>query len=216
MPSFFMSKKAPTFFHVVFLSFALFLYGVSVQAAEQLPNEIVQKATDEMLSKIDQAAKLSAAEKQPYFYRVVSDIVAPMVDFDLIAKRVMGKNYGMATESQRLKFSKVFRETLINTYAKGIAGYAHQKIILKPFAGVQTKNGQDKALIEMDVKATDGSLMPVSYALFKNPKGEWKLENMILNGVNLGLTFRNQFAEAVKTKGNLDQAINNWTVNPGT
>ena len=39
----------------------------------------------------------------------------------------------------------------------------------------------------------------------------WKLINVVLDGVNLGKTFRSQFAQAVKEhEGNLDAAIAGW------
>lgn len=187
----------------------------SPEAASQSPERMVKAASDEMIKKIEQARSISADKKQAFFYQMVSDVVGPMVDFDLIAKRVMGKSYASATAAERTQFVKVFRETLINTYAKGSSSYTDQKVTIKPFLGVKNTGTQAKAVVDTEIRGSDGTVLPVSYAFFKNDKGEWKLENVILNGVNLGLTFRNQFAEAIKAKGSIAKVIATWTVNPG-
>jgi len=187
----------------------------SPEAASQSPERMVKTASDEMIKKIEQARSMPADKRQAFLYQMVSDAVGPMVDFDLIAKRVMGKSYASATAAERTQFSKVFRETLINTYAKGSSSYTDQKVTIKPFLGVKNTGAQAKAMVDTEIRGSDGTVLPVSYAFFQNEKGEWKLENMILNGVNLGLTFRNQFAEALKTKGSIAKVIATWTVNPG-
>ena len=41
--------------------------------------------------------------------------------------------------------------------------------------------------------------------------GGWLIINIIVNGVNLGLTFRNQFrALATEYDNDIDEIINNW------
>ena len=44
-----------------------------------------------------------------------------------------------------------------------------------------------------------------------NKKAEWRVINVIINGINLGKTFRSQFVQAAqKNQGDLDQVIANW------
>ena len=46
--------------------------------------------------------------------------------------------------------------------------------------------------------------------MYLNDLGEWKLINIIINGVNLGLTFRNQFYSLMKKENDLDKVIDKW------
>jgi len=47
--------------------------------------------------------------------------------------------------------------------------------------------------------------------MYLNDQGEWKLINIVINGVNLGLTFRNQFYSLMKTEEeDLDTVIEKW------
>ena len=62
---------------------------------------------------------------------------------------------------------------------------------------------------------TGTSQYPVSYKLRKNKDG-WKIVNIIINGVNLGLTFRNQFqALAVLHDENIEITLRNWVSDAG-
>ena len=38
--------------------------------------------------------------------------------------------------------------------------------------------------------------------MYLNKQGQWKLINIVINGVNLGLTFRNQFYSLMEKEGN--------------
>ncbi|EGH48780.1 toluene tolerance, partial [Pseudomonas syringae pv. pisi str. 1704B] len=55
-----------------------------------------------------------------------------------------------------------------------------------------------------------GAVYPVSYTLVKL-NDEWKVRNVVINGINIGKLFRDQFADAMQRNGNnLDTTINNW------
>ena len=57
---------------------------------------------------------------------------------------------------------------------------------------------------------------PLIYKLRKSKDG-WKIVNIIINGVNLGLTFRNQFqALAVSHNENISDTLRNWVSDAGT
>ena len=59
---------------------------------------------------------------------------------------------------------------------------------------------------------TSSNVYPITYKVRKGKDGNWKIINIIVNGVNLGLTFRNQFrALAEEFDGDIDKVILNWT-----
>lgn len=62
----------------------------------------------------------------------------------------------------------------------------------------------------MSVKGNNGAVYPVSYTLVKI-NNEWKVRNVIINGINIGKLFRDQFADAMQRNGNnLDKTIDGW------
>jgi phospholipid transport system substrate-binding protein len=51
------------------------------------------------------------------------------------------------------------------------------------------------------------------YQMGLDRSGTWKLRNMIIESVNLGEIYRNQFESAARRyEGDLDQVIANWSV----
>ena len=52
----------------------------------------------------------------------------------------------------------------------------------------------------------------VLYQMGREDSGEWKLSNVIIESVNLGEVYRDQFlASAREQDGNLDTVIENWS-----
>lgn len=208
----------------VFLLFSLFgMTSLSSAAgqglAEDSPVTVVQNASDQLLAalKKEKAAGKNSPEN---VQKMVEDLVGPIVDFDLIARRVMSASYKVASEKQRDQFTAVFREGLLKTYAAGIASYDNQEIVLLPFQGVKRKerdgNVLERANVDMEIRTPEGDVYPLKYSMYRTNGSKWLLENLILNGVNLGLTFRNQFNESLKAnKGNLDKVIEGWDITLG-
>jgi phospholipid transport system substrate-binding protein len=52
----------------------------------------------------------------------------------------------------------------------------------------------------------------VFFSLYQGKEGNWLVENVIVNGLNLGSTFRTQFEQSAQQYGgDLDQVIANWS-----
>lgn len=177
-------------------------------AATESPQQVLQSATDALLSRITKDKETLKKDPQA-LYTLVEQNITPFMDIDGIARRVMGQYYRQATPAQQAEFARVFKQSLIRTYAKGLTNYEGQKIVFKPYkAGTDPK----KAQVEVDVHGSTGQVYPVTFQMQLDKAGAWKVQNLILNGINLGLTFRNQFGAAVESnRGSIDKAIAGWT-----
>ncbi len=173
------------------------------------PDIIISNATEGLLKSIKGAEQ---SEKTiQFYYDLVDEKVSPIVDFPLIARRVMGRYYRLASAEDRERFVVTFKESLLKTYAKGIAGYTNETLVFLPFKGVQSRKGKLKAKVEMEIRSPSEPPILVAYQMFQNKQKEWKLENIVLNGINLGLTFRNQFSESYKANaGDFSKVIGQW------
>jgi phospholipid transport system substrate-binding protein len=190
------------------LTAALLLSLPLVATAADNPQQVLQKATDSLLARI--VKDKDNLKKDPQaLYKLVEENITPFMDVDGIARRVMGQYYKQATPAQQAEFRRVFKQSLIRTYAKGLTNYEGQKIVFKPY-----KPGSDaaKAQVDVDVHGSTGTVYPVTFQMQLDKAGAWKVQNLILNGINLGLTFRNQFSSAVEAnRGSIDKAIAGWT-----
>ena len=177
-------------------------------AADSNPQAMVQDATNALLARIVKEKETLKKDPQA-LYRLVDENITPFMDIDGIARRVMGQYFRQATPAQQTEFARVFKQSLIRTYAKGLTAYENQKIVFKPY-----KPGADakKAQVDVDVYGNGGQIYPVNFQLQQDKAGVWKVQNLILNGINLGLTFRNQFSSAVESsRGSIDKAIASWS-----
>jgi len=176
------------------------------------PDILVSKASDALIEQINSASAEDKALGLAFYEHVVEQTVGPFVDFETIAYRVMGRDvYDKASDDQRSAFVETFKQSLIRTYAKGISTYNDQSVKVAPFDGAVTKNGTTRAKVEVIIQPKGGKPFPIVYSMFKNESKGWMLENMHLDGVNVGSTFRNQFTQSMKDhKNDLDQVIQSW------
>lgn len=189
------------------VSAALLLILPLATTAAENPQVLVKNATNVLLDRIVKERETLKKDPQA-LYRLVDENITPFMDTDGIARRVMGQFYRQATPAQRTEFARVFKTSLIRTYAKGLTAYENQKIEFRPW-----KPGPDpkKTQVDVNVYGNSGQVYPVSFQMQLGDDGAWKVQNLILNGINLGLTFRNQFAAAVESnRGSIDQAIAGW------
>ena len=134
--------------------------------------------------------------------------------FKRVAASVMGRKYYLlATKEQKYDFINIFRDSLLNTYSETLAQWGDSSIstiILDYDESQDIKNIEVKQILD-----TGSNKYPISYKLRKNDE-DWKIINIIINGVNLGLTFRNQFqALAISHNDNIELTLQNWVSDAG-
>ena len=186
------------------------VFSASTQAAAPTsddPQVVVESVTKELFSLV-KAKNLNKSSDEAYFGQVETTL-NDVVDFPFIAKHVMGERvFGRASKDQRAKFLEVFRDGLVKSYAKGIAGYADSNV--KVIGVVRDKRNPKRAAVHQEVSES-GTTHQLDYTMVQGASGQWKLINVTLNGVNLGVSFQGQFKAAMrKYKNNLDQVIANW------
>ena len=169
-------------------------------------HELVQDTTTRLLA--DLAANKEKYKQDPQdFYTALNTIVGPVVDAEGISKSIMTVKYSRkATPEQMQKFVENFKRGLFQFYGNALLEYDNESITVDP---AKDESG-DRTSVGMTVKSSSGAIYPVSYTLEKI-NGEWKLRNVIINGINIGKLFRDQFADAMQRNGNdLDKTINGW------
>ena len=177
-------------------------------AVSEGPHDVVKRVTTIIVDIIDDKAHLLETEPQD-FYDAVSEVLSPVVAFDYIAKGVMGRYAKEATPEQRARFAQVFQSNLITTYAKGMALYGSQEVVVVPPVG---EIGSRRRVGVIQKVTTDGAVHSVQYTMGKSKQtGDWMLLNVVINGVNLGETFRSQFAQAMKKSGDIEEVISSWS-----
>ena len=183
---------------------ALPLMGNAVAAPSA--HDIIQDTTTRLLA--DLAVNKEKYKQDPSaFYDALNGIVGPVVDADGISKSIMTVKYSRkATPAQMTRFQENFKRSLMQFYGNALLEYNNQGITVSP---AKDESGT-RTSVDMQVKGNNGAVYPVSYTLEKI-NGEWKVRNVIINGINIGKLFRDQFADAMQRNGNdLDKTIDGW------
>ncbi|GAA0689597.1 hypothetical protein GCM10009104_15130 [Marinobacterium maritimum] len=176
------------------------------EASWQEASEVVDAATRDMLALMERE-ELTREENTELLMQEIETIISPVVDFPYIAKSVMGKYYRRASDAERERFAEVFKTTLLRTYAKSIAGFE-----LKHYS-IQTPSGEspepEKQVVSVDVSSGNGEVYTLVYYMLKQEQ-RWALVNVMVDGINLRITFRNQFADLFQQNRTVAATIEAW------
>ena len=177
------------------------------------PYNFIDSNAQKMVFVLTKNSELFETDRETYEQKI-KDIFEPMIDFRRVAASVMGKKYYLlATKEQRAQFVEIFKDSLLDTYAETLAQWGDSTISTQfqdDFSYKELKTVEVKQTLD-----TGSSKYPISYKLRKDKEG-WKIINIIINGVNLGLTFRNQFqALAISNNEKIESTIDNWVSDAG-
>ena len=170
-------------------------------------HEVVQQTTDKLLADLD--ANREQYRKNPEaFYDALDDILGPVADVDGISRSVMTVRYSrQATPEQLTRFQENFKRGLMQFYGNALLEFNNQGIRVVPASG---KQDPARTSVNMEIKDGKGVVYPLSYTMVAMD-GTWKVRNVIVNGINVGKLFRDQFAQSMKDNRNdLDKVIDTW------
>lgn len=184
------------------------------------PYVVVQDTTQRVMAVVVAAAEYADQDPERY-YREIHDILDPVIDFRGFARSVMGpyassQRYRSLDEAGRAllrgqldRFTEVMRKGLVRTYGKGLLAFGGSRIeVVQPPA---SETGNSRVSVRQLIYSEEVEPYVVLYQMGRSKSGNWMLRNVIIESVNLGEIYRNQFqAAARKNGGDLDHVIDNW------
>jgi phospholipid transport system substrate-binding protein len=131
-----------------------------------------------------------------------------MVDVQLVSRLILNKAYKSASQEQIYRFQERTKKLLLDTYVSTLLEFKDYEI----FTNAKIKTNKNKTFeIEIKFDSSSSYSFITKFTVYRNKGGELKIINIIIDGINLGLTFRNQFQGVLKKEGNnLDKAIESW------
>ena len=193
------------FWFVVFLTF-LSSFHVLADSDTKAAVEPLKIARDTFYTDVSKYNEGQLSEEE--LVGRISEQFAPLINDRVIALRVMGRFARQATDTERDRFTERLEMSLVDAYARGLAAYGGEKLVL-PDEGVILKPG--RAMISARLEAPGREPLPIQFAMGFAETSGWMVENVVISGINLGLTLRNQFADLVKSSGSVSGAIDSWT-----
>ena len=171
------------------------------------PFELIDIKSQEMVVVLTTENELFNTNPE-LFKDKIKDIFEPLIDFNRVSASVMGKKYFLsATKEERVEFIEVFKFSLLDIYAETLSQWGDAEIITD-FSYDEKKN---KIVSVKQNLLTTNNIYPIIYKLREYKNGTYKIVNIIINGINLGQTFHNQFqALAIEKEENISLIISEW------
>ena len=157
--------------------------GSATEAVKSTIEELFAILSDENLKKPERAEERRA---------LVEEVIGKRFDYAEMGKRTLGRHWKKLTEKQQVEFVALFQRFLSNSYSGNVDGYSGEQVkYLKErrkgdFAEVQTKVISNKLQI------------PLDYRLLKK-SNEWRVYDVVIDGVSLVKNFRGQFSRIIKS-----------------
>lgn len=169
----------------------------------------VEQSNQRLVEQLNQEKSLYDTDPDA-FYRKMDEAMTGFVDFRRIAARVMGRYARQTTPEQRDDFVERFKRSLFESYAQALVGNASD-FQINVRSATLNPNSDDRGSVALEIISDGGNRYQASYSMYRNNEGVWMMENVIVEGVNIGLAFRDRFAQEMESRrGNIDEVIANW------
>lgn len=159
--------------------------------ADDAPVAVVERTTSGVIAILTDQ-KLSTEEKR----KRVEDVVLRSVDFETLSKLVIARNWSRFSAPQQTEFMTLFKNHLSMTYGRNVESYKNEKVTI---TGSRAETGGDATVKTKILRGGPGDIL-VDYRL-RQRDGEWKIIDVIIEGVSLVSNFRSQFQDVVSSGG---------------
>jgi phospholipid transport system substrate-binding protein len=190
-------------------------------SGEMTAHDVVRQATGQVMAVVEEAQDYADEDPKRY-YQEMQDILDTVIDFRGFARSVMGpyassERYRSLDEEGRAqlrgqldRFTEVMRVGLVRTYSKGLLAFGGSRIEVSKPAPDEAE--QARVSVQQLIYSDEAQPYVVMYQMGRSKSGIWKLRNVIIESINLGEIYRNQFeAAARKNDGDLNSVIDNWS-----
>lgn len=181
----------------------------NVQASQDKPEQVVNGSYQSIQRLISDRILVAGMPEQTLLELMETEL-GPVIDFERISRKVMGKYARQANAAELLRFNQAFKTTLVKTYSKGLDRLDELDTFEVSSADYDPKG--ERASVASVIVLKGGERYQVQYSLFLNKQEQWKVENLIVEGINIGLVFRNQFAHYMEQYNDISKVIDNWGV----
>ena len=170
------------------LFWSAFLMAMPAAVAANSPLELIQSGTDRALQ-IIRSAHSPTAQSLPERRAEILQIVDQYFDFGEMAKRALGRQWKEQSPQKQQEFVDLFKQLLFNNYAGKVETYTgtNEQIV---YEGQQIEG--EYALVKTRVLNYRNTNVQLDYRL-KLIDGQWKVYDIVAEGVSLVDNYRGQF-----------------------
>jgi len=173
---------------------ALFFAGFPVETAYAGPATDAMKGTIDEVLRILRDKELKQPAKADERRQMLEKVVGDRFDYQEMSRRALGAPWNTLADKDKQEFVGLFKSLLVSSYADKIETYSGE--------GVQYINERtEKDYAEVRTKVQTGkSDIPLDYRLL-NKSGDWRVYDVVVDGVSLVNNYRGQFTKILRSSG---------------
>ena len=173
-----------------------FLLTANIAFSSNTPDGFLKDSVEE-ISLLVSKYKDRFETDEEFLRDKMNSSVMPKLDIKLMSKIILGKKiWTEMSESQKDNFVEAFQYRMTSTYMKSITAFDGEKVVFLPYEPGERDNiayVKSKYLIP-------GGDIAVDYRLIKKSE-EWKVYDIIFDGISLMKNYRADFREHVSQNG---------------
>ena len=194
-------KATPLRARVVALGAAVLALVALPALAQEAPDALVKRVSQEALSIIKNDPRVKAGDKA-HIRELIKAKIAPHFDMPRMTALAVGRAWRQATPEQKTRLADEFESLLIRTSSNALDQYRDQQLDYKP---LRAEPNATDVTVRTEVVRPGQQPVSIDYSMEKTPSG-WKAYDVIVGGVSLVTNYRDEFAQQVQ-QGGIDSLI---------
>ncbi|MGR9074338.1 MAG: MlaC/ttg2D family ABC transporter substrate-binding protein [Gammaproteobacteria bacterium] len=188
--------------HYILMPLFVLLLPLSTAAENLSPaQQIIENSSLKINRTLKQEAYHQNFDKAADF---VDSVVTDFVDMEKVAILVLGKNIRKSTPEQRRRFIHEFKTLLVRTYTRAFLEYTEWEVTFPPH---KSEPAAKKTLVKTQVLQPGKVPVKIDYRMIKDKRGEWKVYDIIIEGISLVTNYRASFNREINQTGSLESVI---------
>ncbi len=183
--------------HLFSLLAGMFILAGNVFAADEAPDALVKRVTDEVLTIVRSDKDIQSGNSKKAI-ELVEAKVLPHFNFMRMTSLAVGKDWAKASPDQKKRLAKEFETLLVRTYSNALTAYRSQTIVYKP---LKMQPADTDVVVRTEIRQPGQQAVQLDYAVEKQDSGAWKVYDVVVAGISLVTNYRESFAQEVRNGG---------------
>jgi len=198
-----MTISQSRFLPTLILGLAAILVPASARAQSPAPSDpaqFVQALGDRAMAQLA-GKEIPADEERARFRKLLNE----SFDVQTIGRFTVGRAYwGSATPQQQQEFLNLYESQVVNAYAKRFQDYSGEQF--KVVGEQKEGDGGDTVVNSQIIRPSGGPPVSVQWRV-RSAASAPKIVDVVIQGISMAVTDRNQFASVIERGGGTIQAL---------
>ncbi|MFC3678462.1 MlaC/ttg2D family ABC transporter substrate-binding protein [Ferrovibrio xuzhouensis] len=173
------------------------LAALPARADGATPDDFIRKVGGQTLSALSDR-KLTAEKRED----LVRDLLTNYLDLDAVGRFCLGRYSRSLNDSQKQEYGKLFEDYLVKVYAQLLSQYNGETMTVRD----GSRPAGNDMLVDSQINRQDGPPIRVEWKLH-DKNGKPLLTDVIVEGVSMAFTQRQQFESVIQNNGGKVDAL---------